>query len=113
MRIATILLTLLMTNTAIAGSFEGKYRPNKNWNCRDVGVDGGALAIRGNKLHGVENVCTMTNPTRVRDMDATLYDLDCWGEGEKWKSRIMLMKTDGGLLHIGNGYASKWFRCPR
>ncbi len=113
MRIAIIFLTFLITTSTIAGPFEGKYRLDKNWSCTDIGMDGGSVAIHGNKLYGVESLCTMKNPTRVRDMGAILYDLDCWGEGEQWKSRIMLMKTKGGLLHISKGYASIWLRCPR
>ena len=71
-----------MVSAVHAGQFDGKYRLNKHWDCKSVGMDGGAMEIRGGKLHGVESLCLITNPTKIRGMDAVLYDLQCSGEGE-------------------------------
>ena len=113
MRTIIFMLLLFMVSGVHAGQFDGKYRLNKQWDCKSVGMDGGAMEIRGGKLHGVESLCLMTNPTKIRGMDAVLYDLKCSGEGETWSDRLMLLKQKNGIYHIRNGWVSKWERCPR
>ncbi len=106
------------TSAAFATPYEGVYRPAsaaaQTWTCRsvDVGMDGGAVAIQGDRLRGVENNCLLTNPVDVRGMSATLYDAECSGEGETYTERLMLMKGyDGGVVVIRDGWASDWARC--
>lgn len=96
--------------------FDGIYRPAGpgmgNWNCVDIGMDGGALAIRDDQLFGVENTCDMTAPTNVRDMDAVLFDFECQGEGMTSTDRVMLMRGDAGSIYvIRDGFVSKWDLC--
>jgi hypothetical protein len=97
----------------MAGPYDGTYRYDNGWNCRDIGSDGGAIRIANGRSHGVENNCRMTNPVAIRGMKATLYDRDCSGEGETWSDRIMLMRQDGGkLLIVNQGVSHVWQRCP-
>jgi len=102
--------------TAQAGELDGLYRPNyefaRNWDCSTVGQDGGALAIRGTRLIGVENSCKLKDPTKIRGMDGVLYDAVCAAEGEKYGYRLMLLPYEGGVYVITSGQVADWVRCP-
>ncbi|PLX43828.1 MAG: hypothetical protein C0605_03590 [Hyphomicrobiales bacterium] len=113
--LCAVLSAALLPHAAGAGPgpYDGKYRLNGSWDCRNVGVDGGAIRITGDHFEGVESSCQMTNPTTVRDMGAHLYDLMCSGEGETYSYRLMLMRADdGGLYLITKGGAVHWQKCP-
>ncbi|PIE08533.1 MAG: hypothetical protein CSA73_01540 [Rhodobacterales bacterium] len=106
------------TSAAFATPYDGIYRPasanGAAWTCRsmDGGMDGGAVAIQGDRLQGVGNSCLLTNPVDVRGMSATLYDAECSGEGATYTERLMLMKShDGGVVVIRDGWAANWARC--
>lgn len=110
-------LGLCLTGTAaLAGPYDGLYRPDHaagaDWDCQSVGMDGGAIAVRGGVFHGVENSCELTNPVQVRGMAATLYDAVCSSEGEAYSYRMMLMATDTGIIAITDGDAAPMRRCP-
>ena len=114
-RIITLALTLSLPALANATPYEGVFRPNydfaESWDCTSIGMDGGAVAIEGDKLHGVENTCTLTDPVEVRGMNATLYDAECAAEGETAAERVMLMAHEYGIYVIRNGFVSDWLRC--
>lgn len=100
---------------AFAAPYDGVYRQNANAECGLIGVEGGALLIEDGIFHGVEMECRMTRPVSVVDMDATLYTMQCTGEGSVWSERAMLMadaEEEGGLIMIWNGYAFRYSRCP-
>lgn len=109
------LVCLLAAAPALAGPYDGRYRPDAewaaNWDCRTVGMDGGAIGVSGNEFRGVESLCRLSNPVAVRGMSATLYDADCAGEGETWNTRMMLMSTHDGLIVVEDGSASRLKRC--
>jgi len=111
MRVLFFIAFIFISSVSLAGEFDGKYRLNKSWDCTSVGSDGGAISIKGKKFFGVESFCAMTNPVKVRDFNATLYDLDCSGEGEKWNSRMMFMHKEGGIYIVQKGSVGKWERC--
>ncbi len=114
MKVLIILLLLLAPGAAMASGLDGKYRMNEQWDCKSIGMDGGAIAINGNIFTGVESSCKMKNPVKLRDMNATLYDLECGGEGENWTTRAMFMRHDEGLIIIWPGTTGTiWQRCPR
>ncbi len=108
---------------ALAGAtpYDGTYRQAANADCGLVGVDGGAIEISDGIFHGVENECRMTRPVNVVDMDATLYTMECSGEGTAWTERAMLMhaapdpeaEADAprDLIMIWNGFAFRYDRC--
>jgi hypothetical protein len=108
-------IVLLAVTTSQAVAFDGLYRPDQpwaeGWDCKSVGMDGGALAVQDGVFYGVENTCELTNPTEVRGMDAVLYDAVCAGEGETDTYRMMLMRVEGGLAVIRNGSANVMKRC--
>ncbi|PTV95613.1 hypothetical protein C8J27_104251 [Rhodobacter aestuarii] len=107
-------LTCMMAAPVFAGPFEGLYQPaGMNWSCRVelIGADGGALAIRGDWLEGVESSCELTQPTPVRDMKAVLYDAVCSGEGMEYTARVMILSHDDGVYVIRRGYVSDWRFC--
>lgn len=108
-------LAILLPTTLLAGPYDGTYRPNfdwaAGWDCKTIGVDGGALAVSNGQLHGVENTCDLTNPVSVRDMPATLYDAQCAGEGMTNNERIMLMTAGDVLIVIRPGSVVEWKRC--
>lgn len=99
--------------TALAGPYDGVYRQAANADCGLVGVDGGALKIEGGIFYGVEMQCRMSRPVDVVNMDATLYTMDCSGEGQSWTERAMLLNAaEGGIYMIWNGYVFRYLRCP-
>ncbi|WP_316302000.1 hypothetical protein [Aliisedimentitalea sp. MJ-SS2] len=109
-------LCLLAGTAAAAGPYDGIYRPDypgaESWDCRTVGMDGGALAVRDGRLVGVESNCALTNPISIRGMAATLYDAECSGEGETYSRRMMLMTTQDGIAIIEDGFTDMLVRCP-
>lgn len=96
-----------------ASPYDGVYKQIANAECALVGVDGGSLKIEGDIFYGVEVECRMTNPVEIEDMDATLYEMQCSGEGATWSERAMLMPDaeDTGLYMIWSGYAFRYDRC--
>lgn len=114
MRLAVSILSLLAL-PALAGPYDGIYRPSADWadgwDCRTIGSDGGALAVRDGKFFGVENTCDLTNPVNVRGMSATLFDAVCAGEGMVDTERMMLMSSPDGIVLIRDGFASELKRC--
>lgn len=84
------------------------------WSCRQVGMDGGALAIQGMQVFGVENICDLRNPFVIPGMDAIKFDRTCTGEGTTYDAGPMIvMPSPGGVLLISEGFATEWTRCPR
>lgn len=98
---------------AAASPYDGIYRQNANAECALVGADGGSLEIREGIFYGVEVECRMTRPVSVVNMDATLYTMQCSGEGQSWSERAMLMQDaeDDGIIMIWDGYAFRYSRC--
>lgn len=94
--------------------WDGTYRLSEGADCERVGEEGGALRIEGGVLTGVESVCRMTDPVDVLDLDATLYVLECRGEGQTWSERAMLMEAaeGDGIFILWRGYAFRYERCP-
>lgn len=112
---ALITVLALFPTFLSAGEYDGLYHPagQRGWLCDEpsLGSDGGALAIRDGKLIGVENVCEMSNPVNVRDMDAVLYDLECMSEGESTSERLLVARSDTGVIVLRNGFAAEWRTC--
>lgn len=105
-----------LPSAVVAGPYDGIYRLDypgaaESWDCRTVGMDGGALAVRDGRFLGIENICTLTNPVQVRGMAATLYDAECSGEGEVYSKRMMLMKTPDGIAVVEDGFADTLLSC--
>lgn len=96
-----------------AGPFDGVYKQTANAECSLVGVDGGSLKIENNIFHGVEVECRMTRPVDVNEMSATIYHMQCSGEGQTWSERAILMPDaeNKGIYMIWDGYAFRYERC--
>ena len=115
--IRSILLAALLTIPALARAlpWDGTYRLSENADCDRVGQEGGTLRIEEGIFTGVGSTCRMTEPVDVLDLDATLYTMECEGEGEgqEWTERAMLMNTaeGDGIFLIWRGYAFRYDRC--
>lgn len=113
--VAALLAATVVASGATSGPYDGLYVPEgMNWSCRadQLGMDGGALAFRGDELVGVENYCKLTQPTQVRGMNAVLFDAVCSGEGEEYTERVMLMPHfQNGIYIIRDGGVADWRRC--
>jgi hypothetical protein len=101
---------------AFAGPFDGNYRPDQpwaeTWDCVNVGVDGGALAIYSDVYTGVGNACRLSNPEPVDGMDAVFYDAECMGEGEVYEMRLMILRLAEGIAIIEDGFVNQLKSCP-
>jgi hypothetical protein len=101
--------------TAQTDRFDGVFKPRgaefTNWDCKTIGQDGGAVAIRNGEIWGVESFCKIAKPVPVNGMDAVLYEAECGGEGYEWKERIMLMKADFGVYYITDKFVAEWQYC--
>lgn len=97
--------------------FEGLYRPIgpdlASWTCTDIGTAGGAVGFAGTALIGVRTRCELSNPVRIRGMDAFLFDAQCRSDGHDYQDRIMLMESREGVYVIRDGDVSEWQACPR
>jgi hypothetical protein len=115
-QLAAAVLILIGTAALADTPFEGVYLPLKadpaTWDCRNIGFEGGAVAIEGNWLIDIENACELTNPTPVRGLHAILYDGQCAAEGEEYVERIMLMEqAHGGVFVIRDASVDLWKPC--
>ncbi len=98
---------------ALAGPFDGVYKQTANSECALVGADGGSLKIEESIFYGVEVECRMARPVDINDMNATIYHMECSGEGSTWTERaIMMNDAEGtGIYMIWDGYAFRYERC--
>ena len=107
-------LAIVLTLPAGAQGIDGLYFPEgeTGWSCHaaDVGQDGGALAIRGDTLAGVENVCTLSRPVARAD-GATDYTVTCESEGESYSEDVTLIPDAGGVVLRYAVDAVRWERC--
>lgn len=103
----------LVPVAAVAGPYDGVYKQTANAECSLVGVEGGALKIEESIFYGVEVECRMTRPVDINDMNATIYQMECSGEGQTWTERAMMMNDaeEDGIYMIWNGYAFRYERC--
>ena len=109
-----LLAATLAPEVALALPWDGIYRLSEDADCRKIGEEGGALRIEEGVLRGVGSTCRMTEPVDVLDLDATLYDMACEGEGQSWTERALLMKAaEGDAIFLGwRGYVFRYDRCP-
>lgn len=117
-RLPALLLALapgLAPGLAAAQPWDGVYLLDPALGCA---APGGALTIAEGVFEGQGARCRMTLPVDVLDMEATLYTMECEGEGadegERWTERAMLMEAAEGdaLYVVWNGYAFRYERCP-
>ena len=103
----------LMPTLMWASPYDGVYKQTANAECALVGVDGGALKIEDDIFYGVEVECRMENPLELTEMNATVYEMQCIGEGTTWKESAILMPDAeaNGLYMIWRGYAFRYDRC--
>lgn len=113
-RLAALSVLASLPSSLLATPYDGVYRQAANAECALIGVDGAAIAIRDGIFYGVDAECRMVGPVNVVDMDATLYTMECTGEGAVWSERAMIMHTAerDGVFLIWNGYAFRYDRCP-
>jgi hypothetical protein len=97
-----------------ATPYDGVYRQTANAECALIGANGGAIRIASGIFYGVGMQCRMTRPVDVSGMNATLYTMECMGDGEQWTERAMLMPTpdQSGLYMIWDGYVFVYSLCP-
>lgn len=105
----------LIPTLAAATPYDGVYKQTVTSDCGSIGVDGGALEIREGIFYGVELQCRMSRPVSVVDMNATLYDMQCSGEGQNWTERAMVMKKAeaDGIIMVWDGYAFVYEACAQ
>jgi hypothetical protein len=109
-----LLAAILIPQAALALPWDGTYRLSEEADCDRVGEEGGALRIAEGVLRGVDSTCRMTEPVDVLDLDATLYEMACEGEGQSWTERAMLMRAAEGeaIFLAWRGYVFRYDRCP-
>jgi hypothetical protein len=99
--------------SADAQGYDGRYRLEPGADCAAPDGSPGLLRIEDDVLYGAESACRMTNPVEVRDMDATLYDMQCTGDGSAWAERALVMRgAENELVLVWNGYAFAYPACP-
>ena len=113
-RSALLALLFCAPGLALALPWDGTYRLSEDADCDQVGEEGGALRIEKGVLTGVGSYCRMTEPVDVLDLDATLYVMECEGEGQSWTERAMIMEAaqGDGIFLLWRGYAFRYDRCP-
>ena len=102
---------LIAPQLAAALPWDGRYRLSAEADCS---AGAGVLRIGEGMLYGVDSTCRMTDPVDVLNLDATLYVMECSGEGATWTERAMLMRAaEGeGIYLMWRGYAFRYDLCP-
>ena len=106
------LIASFTSNVVSAQGIDGLYQPTGfTWSCSpdQVGVDGGALAIRDGVLDGVENRCSLTKPTPMAN--GIQFTAICSAEGNTYSEPITITPTSTGISIERDGFASSWSRC--
>lgn len=97
---------------AWAAGVDGVYKLSDASDCTRIGEDGGALQIARGVFYGVGSQCRMINEVPIRNMNASLFDMMCSGEGAEWVERAMVMRgADEQLILVWNGYAFAYPKC--
>ena len=109
-----VLAAALAPSLASALPWDGTYRLGEDADCDRVGEEGGSLRIAEGVFQGVGSTCRMTDAVDVLDLDATLYVMQCEGEGQTWSERAMLMEAaEGDAIFLAwRGYVFRYDRCP-
>lgn len=111
--LATVtLIAFVISNAASAQVIDGIYQPTGSaWSCSpdQIGVDGGALAIRNGVFDGVENRCVLTNPTTIAD--GIRFTAVCSAEGSTYSELMTITPTSIGVSIERDGHTSSWSRC--
>lgn len=99
-------LTLLAVTSVIAAStVEAAAGRFDGW-CFMEDVCFGASVIRDDTFGTCESNCTMTEPTRVSDMEAMLYWVECKGDGGVARFRLFISEYEtysGDLMAVAVG----------
>ncbi len=103
-----MLLMLLLVGPASA--VDGVYRPTNRETCPVLGDDW-RFEIERPFLYWHETTCEMTKPVNVNDMNATLYTLQCRGEGETWTKRALVMEHPTWMVYLDNDGAKTYHLC--
>ena len=116
-----VFISLMLAPPVAADQFDGLYWWNfgrwegtqTGWSCKkaDIGMDGGAFAVQGTTYHSIEESCELSNPVRVRGLDAVLYDAERRDHAETKSERLMLMKHNSGIYVIRDGFALELQLC--
>ena len=88
---SALVASMLIAASVNATPFDGLYKSvHGTWTCtpEDIGLDGGSLGIQSNFLYGLESECELKNPTKVRGMDAVLYDTESKSTRNDYDSAI-------------------------
>ena len=111
---AATAFALLAGPPLLAGPYDGIYQQTLTSDCETVGEEGGAIRIDGTLFYGVEVQCRMTLPVDINNMDATIYTMECSGEGQGWTERAIVMNdAEGeGIFMVWNGYVFRYALCP-
>lgn len=98
--------------TDLLAAFQGKYRPVPSWDCGEIGAPGGATAIRGDVLYGLETECRLSDGNPVGSNGAVIFNASCTGEGETWADEYILQRDRyGNLAVLGSDAVSQWESC--
>lgn len=93
-------------------AMQGKYRPVPSWNCGEIGAEGGATAILGQTLYGLETECALSNARVIGRQGALLLDASCSGEGSTWEEEYLLRRDEWGSLMVSSLQgAALWQAC--
>ncbi len=109
---------LVSSISANATPFDGLFRPDypfaDSWSCNEefIGMDGGAVAVRDNKLYGVESICQLSNPQPVEGKNAIRYLSTCSAEGSEYSEDVVISRTDNGISVTRGENVAYWKSCP-
>jgi len=83
----------------LVGSADVMSAENLTGYCLDNGEAGCQdrfIPFAGNSIDFCEETCTLTNPTKVRGLNATLYDFACQSDSPSaMAGRVMILKQTG------------------
>ncbi len=123
---AAVVLLISTVPTVAENRFDGLWKPVpielpngtkvNSYTCTPMEVDG-ATPIKGDWYGEMESDCTMANPTNVRGLGGTLFDVTCKGDwGSQATRQLFMLYRDHDdrerLLIVRPGGAEVFERCP-
>lgn len=109
-RFACVLL-MAVPVVAFGGSLDRASAQNLTGYCldnREGGCQDRYIPFRGNTIDFCEETCTLTNPTKVRGLNATLYDFVCRSDSPTaMGGRVMLLQQTDPLGKTRTSFVSK------
>ncbi|HET7410848.1 MAG TPA: hypothetical protein VFJ13_11680 [Paracoccaceae bacterium] len=106
-----IAMLALVASAAMAEEWAGTWAADPAW-CEGEGA-GAPIRITTEAMHGLGNVCEITNVSPTGVGQSWRFDMSCSGEGMPYRtSEMIMLALDGALIrYTADGVLVRMVRC--